>query len=289
MERIKNTDTSKDIEAIILEIIKLNDIEKVKESLTLLNKLINNVIKNPNDPKFCQFNKNNDHVKNKVLNIKNMDKLLSSIGYKESEENPSTLILEKSKNIELSDISIILDRSLIQIEKTKNKLNTNEPELEEGSLPVTLYVYDLTNGMASTYGPMLIGKRIEGVWHTGICVFNTEYFFGGGICQSKPKLSPYGKPVKEIKLGGTFITKDLFEEFLKEIRDKYSANTYNLLHNNCNHFTNACAEFLTGNGIPKDILNQHEVLLNTPMGSMLMPYLQNMGSNSVPNMFEGKK
>jgi hypothetical protein len=40
---------------------------------------------------------------------------------------------------------------------------------------------DLTNGLASVLGPMLVGKPVEGVWHTSIVIGNKrEYFFGGG-------------------------------------------------------------------------------------------------------------
>ncbi len=39
---------------------------------------------------------------------------------------------------------------------------------------------DLTNGLASVLGPMLLGQPVEGAWHTSIVVGNKEYFFGGG-------------------------------------------------------------------------------------------------------------
>ena len=290
MQKESNTEFVNNLECVILDLVKHNKLDNIIECLGLISKLINNIVANPNDSKFSQFNKNKENLKNKVLNIKGINMFLDAVGYKEETNNSNILKLNNIDKTKLTDALIVIDRSLLNLQKSLNKITTsNEPTIEEGSLPVMLFVYDLTNGMAKQFGPMLIGKSVEGVWHTGISVYNTEYFFGGGICQSKPKQSPYGYPVKEIKLGGTFITKELFEDFLKEIKNKYSAETYNLINNNCNHFTDACAEFLTGNGIPKDILNQHEVLLNTPMGKMLMPYLQNMGSNSIPSMFENKK
>jgi hypothetical protein len=33
--------------------------------------------------------------------------------------------------------------------------------------PVTLHLYDLTKGMAAALSPMLLGRRIEGIWHSG--------------------------------------------------------------------------------------------------------------------------
>ena len=33
--------------------------------------------------------------------------------------------------------------------------------------PVQLHLYDLTRGMAAALSPMLLGKHIAGIWHTG--------------------------------------------------------------------------------------------------------------------------
>ena len=42
---------------------------------------------------------------------------------------------------------------------------------------VTLRVYDLSRGMARQMSPALLGKQIEGIWHTGVLVFNTCVLF----------------------------------------------------------------------------------------------------------------
>lgn len=44
-----------------------------------------------------------------------------------------------------------------------------------------LRVYDLSQGMAKVLSPSLIGKQIDGIWHTGIVVYGKEYFYSGGI------------------------------------------------------------------------------------------------------------
>jgi hypothetical protein len=69
-------------------------------------------------------------------------------------------------------------------------------------------------------------------------------------------------------------------------------NTYHILENNCNHFTNDIAQFLTGNPLPDSIIKQHEELSNTPLGKMILPMLDNMSKQNnqfLPQMFEGKK
>lgn len=43
---------------------------------------------------------------------------------------------------------------------------------------------------------------------------------------------------------------DLFDSWVQEISDQFSPNNYNLINNNCNHFTNEASQFLTGSLIP---------------------------------------
>ena len=100
--------------------------------------------------------------------------------------------------------------------------------------------------MAKTFSTMLIGKTIEAIWHTAISVYGTEYFFGGGVCTAPDKMTPYGVPVSEEVIGFTEIPQDLFEGYLSEVSDRYGLETYDILHNNCNHFTDEILFFLTG-------------------------------------------
>jgi len=55
------------------------------------------------------------------------------------------------------------------------------------SIRVQLAVYDLSRGMAMACSQQILGQRIDGIWHTGIVVFDCEYYFGGGI-----QVSPWG-------------------------------------------------------------------------------------------------
>merc|ERR1719502_1090415 len=84
----------------------------------------------------------------------------------------------------------------------------------------------------------------------------------GGI-QAAPT---WGKmPIHEtIDLGVTEVPEDLFIEFIGEIRERYTGETYNLLRHNCNHFSSAVAEFLVGQPIPDRILGLPERVLATP-------------------------
>lgn len=102
--------------------------------------------------------------------------------------------------------------------------------------------------------------------------------------------TPYGFPIKEIPMGTTEIPPEMFDEYLKEIESKYSIQTYNILYNNCNHFTNDILVFLTGSEVPSYILKQHEEIANTSLGKMFMPMIEQMSNQNnqfLPNMYEG--
>ena len=79
---------------------------------------------------------------------------------------------------------------------------------------VQVYIYDLSQGMARNLGQQLIGRPIEGIWHTAVVVhgkvhlassklsndtlfFPQEYFFGGGGIEScNPGGTQLGQPLK---------------------------------------------------------------------------------------------
>ncbi|KAL4364139.1 hypothetical protein GQ457_04G026540 [Hibiscus cannabinus] len=146
---------------------------------------------------------------------------------------------------------------------------------EEGH-NVTLNVYDLSQGLARQLSTTLLGKAIEGIWHTGVVVYGNEYYFGGGIQHAPVGTTPYGKPIRVVDLGVTHVPKDVFEMYLQEISPRYTAETYSLLTHNCNNFSNEVAQFLVGSGIPDYILQLPNEVMSSPMGALLMPMIQNL-------------
>ncbi|KAG6577970.1 putative peptidase [Phytophthora cinnamomi] len=147
---------------------------------------------------------------------------------------------------------------------------------------VTLHVYDLSHGMARQLSPALLGKTIDGVWHTGVLVFGQEYFFGGGGIQAMaPELvvQRYGMhPVRTVALGETSLSQPEFEQFLRANSARFTDATYDLLRHNCNNFSDEAARFLVGSGIPQYILDLPNEALNSPFGTMLRPMLENMNN-----------
>ena len=128
---------------------------------------------------------------------------------------------------------------------------------------IELAVYDLSRGMAMMMSQQILGQRIDGIYHTGVVIFGFEYYFGGGI-----QCTPYGAftaqnnlpPQQLLHLGNTTKTRSELESYLRTIRHLYSMQTYDLINNNCNNFSDAVVKFLTsdsGNaiGIPSYIVD----------------------------------
>ncbi|KAJ3433171.1 desumoylating isopeptidase [Anaeramoeba flamelloides] len=161
--------------------------------------------------------------------------------------------------------------------------------MKSQTFKVLLHVYDLSMGMAKSLSPMLIGKQIEAIYHTAVVVYGREYFYGGGICEGTPGRTQYGTPMKVEEIGETVIPKDVFVDFLRNISHKYTQQTYDLIKNNCNNFSNQTCEFLSGNQIPSYILDLPKIALQSPLGKMIEPMLTNLNQSSHLNPNYGQQ
>jgi hypothetical protein len=114
---------------------------------------------------------------------------------------------------------------------------------------VELAVYDISGGLASAMSQQILGQRIDGIWHTGVCVFGMEYFFGGGV-----QVLPMGSfaamqgiaPVQMLNMGETLKTRSELESYLRTINNRFTQATYDLIRNNCNNFSDTVVNFLIG-------------------------------------------
>ncbi|CAN6288001.1 unnamed protein product [Urochloa humidicola] len=149
-------------------------------------------------------------------------------------------------------------------------------KMAEDWYPVKLHIYDLSQGMARQLSTTILGKAIEGIWHTGVVVYGREYYFGGGIQQGQPGRTPYGTPVRVEDLGVTHVPREVFEDFLREIGPRYTPATYSLLTHNCNNFSNEAAQFLASAAVPSYILHLPNEVMNSPIGALIMPMIQGL-------------
>lgn len=144
------------------------------------------------------------------------------------------------------------------------------------STPVQLYVYDLSNGLARQMSMQLMGRQIDGIWHTSVVVFGKEIFYGQGISITPPGKSHLGQPFRIVEMGETAIDEDTFEQYLSEMGQQFTADKYHLLDFNCNTFSNECIGFLTGGNIPDYIKSLPADFLSTPFGAALRPSIDAM-------------
>lgn len=151
---------------------------------------------------------------------------------------------------------------------------------EEEEYDVTLYVYDLSNGLVKQLSKAFVGREFEGMWHTGVVIFGKEFYWAGDIQCSTAGRTQYGRPVKVIPLGKTHVPKALIYEYVESVRPEYNVNTYSLFSKNCNNFSNDFTTFLTGHGIPEDILNLPQEVLSTPLGAAIRPFIESMEQKS---------
>ena len=153
--------------------------------------------------------------------------------------------------------------------------------------PVKLHLYDLSNGMARSMSLSIIGKQLDGIWHSGIAVYGVEYFYGGGICAAPAGRAIPHLPYQEISLGQTTKTQIELEVFLQSINSRFTQATYSLLRHNCNNFANEVAQFLLGSGIPEHIIRLPQEFLTSPMGAMLAPMIEGMEQRMRQEMVGG--
>ncbi|XP_062234633.1 desumoylating isopeptidase 1-like [Platichthys flesus] len=159
------------------------------------------------------------------------------------------------------------------------------------SFPVKLYVYDLSRGMARQLSAAMLGKHLDGIWHTAVVVHGKEFFFvGEGINSCSPGDTPLGGPDCVVDLGLTEVPLEIFMEYLTSLAEStYSSDKYNLLEHNCNTFSNEVAQFLTGKKIPSYITDLPSEVLSTPFGQALRPLLDSININPGGSNITGQR
>lgn len=140
-------------------------------------------------------------------------------------------------------------------------------------MEVSLYVYDLSKGLARQWSLPLTGIQIDAIYHTSLVFGGTEYFFGSGVQRTIPGSTHHGQPMQVIHQGTTEIPMSVIEEYMESLAEIYTAESYDLFLHNCNNFTQDLSIFLTGSEIPDHIRKLPQKVLDTPFGQMLRPQI----------------
>ncbi|KAF2495989.1 DUF862-domain-containing protein [Lophium mytilinum] len=130
-------------------------------------------------------------------------------------------------------------RSTLSLQKTEVKIN----------------VYDLLPpGKVSSVLWAIGGSLL----HSGVVIRDREYAYGGhdkhgisGVYWTQPRLEPPGGTFRiEIVQGLSYRDDRELDEIIREASQKFLGTSYNLLTNNCNHFTSYLCEKLTSRPAP---------------------------------------
>ncbi|KAJ9488043.1 hypothetical protein VN97_g5263 [Penicillium thymicola] len=141
-------------------------------------------------------------------------------------------------------------------------------------MDVSLYVYDLSKGLARMYSLALTGTQMDAIYHTSIVLNGIEYYFGQGIQTAAPGSTHHGQPMEVVKLGTTELPNDVIEEYVGSLATIYTPESYDLFLHNCNNFTQDLSMFLVGKSIPEHIINLPRTFLETPFGQMMKPQIE---------------
>lgn len=135
---------------------------------------------------------------------------------------------------------------------------------------VLLRVYKIGPPEAVLMLNNLLKKNFQGIWHTSIEVYGKEIYYADEILKAIPGSTIHNIPHITHDLGETEIPEEVFDLFLANLEGKFGRQTYDLLLNNCNHFTNTCTQFLVDKQIPEYIMEVHESALENEIVSNMI-------------------
>eukprot|EP00913_Durusdinium_trenchii_P016328 g15347.t1 len=128
---------------------------------------------------------------------------------------------------------------------------------------VKLHLYDLSRGSGNQF-QWLLGEGMEQIWHTGVVAFDKEYL------QNQLRRAVPGEEsgLHLLEPGG-----ELHDFIVCELKPIFHRDTYDVICNNCNHFSDRVSMYLTGNHLPQDILLQSDRLMDLVTVRAVRPFL----------------
>ncbi|KAI5186425.1 desumoylating isopeptidase 1 [Nematocida homosporus] len=134
---------------------------------------------------------------------------------------------------------------------------------------VEMWVYDISNPGIRSMLELVLGIKVTGIWHTSVVVFGREYYFQSGIRADVPGSTPFGTPVRKEAFGESLLSSEEFDRFLLEQQALFSEQTYDLLENNCNHFSDVVLKCLVGRGTPEYVMALSDLLKGSPLAKIV--------------------
>jgi len=138
---------------------------------------------------------------------------------------------------------------------------------------VKLHLYDLSKGAGGQL-EWLLGEGMSQIWHTGVVAFDKEYFFSSDTIFDAAGKTSFGEPSQVRSLGYTFWNQDELHDFIvTELKPIFHRDTYDVICNNCNHFSDRVCMYLTGRHLPEDIRQQTDRLMDLVTVRAVRPFL----------------
>ena len=147
-------------------------------------------------------------------------------------------------------------RSRQSSDRSINKHSRSHASFSRPKTEILINVYDLLppgrfSTLLWTFGTALL--------HTGVVIKDREYAYGGhsipkksGVYYTPPLQAPPGGTFKCTLLHGfTYAPTEETNKVIEEVSKEFLGTSYNLLTNNCNHFTNELVKRLTGQDAPR--------------------------------------
>lgn len=121
---------------------------------------------------------------------------------------------------------------------------------------VLLHVYDWgTSGITR-----LLNSYVQrmGIFHTGVEVYGSEWCFGAceessrcsGVSRMLPRSHSQHTFRVTVPLGGTKLSLAQVGKIMEVLKERWAGDTYNVLHHNCNHFSDALCSLLGCSPVP---------------------------------------
>lgn len=153
---------------------------------------------------------------------------------------------------------------------------------------VRLHKYDLAQKSVGDQLGVLLGKDLQQLWHTGIVVFDKEYYFAHDAIFDLPGLTGFGEPTEVMVLGHTLWNQAELHDFVcSDLKPVFHRGTYDIIQNNCNDFSNRMSLYLLGKELPEDILRQSERLMQLVSIRLARPILNYMLRDCVASRGQG--
>ena len=115
--------------------------------------------------------------------------------------------------------------------------------------PVTLNIYDLPGAEDTNAAMNPVGL---GFYHSGVEINGYEYSFSTfGIQRTPPRIPEFGRLREQLFIGSFVGTQqDINVAVNRLTATGFAGSSYDLIHNNCNNFTEHFCQELVGKSIP---------------------------------------